>query len=352
MPTVSIILPVYNAIIDLPRALYSLINQTYSDFEVIAVDDGSTDGSGEMLDRFSQKDPRIRVIHQQNAGSLGKTLNKALEFAQGKYIARQDADDASHPSRLENQVRYMDSHPIVGLCGTWNWHIDSQIGPIFSSEIPDNHYLLLSFLKKKINPFIHGSVIFHKDLINKVGGYRGSLVEDFDLWLRISDVCNLGMCQKLGYFYWHSTGGISSGAHLRQKSLVQLSLKLRGERSKYGRELTSWDDNYHEIITRQVSESNQTERITSNHYSRSIHLLRLKRWDQARAELVLASNGEGQYVQKAKRNLILFKIAPVARFIYQILERQELQRYAKNLPAGTNLPEYLIHQSGSTAIEK
>src|SRR5450759_3347110 len=108
MPTVSVLFPVYNAVSDLARALRSLLNQTYQDFEVIAIDDGSTDGSGELLDKFECEDTRLRVIHQPNAGALGKVLNRAADLAKGKYLARQDADDASHPSRLEEQVHYLD----------------------------------------------------------------------------------------------------------------------------------------------------------------------------------------------------------------------------------------------------
>jgi glycosyltransferase involved in cell wall biosynthesis len=341
MPTVSVLFPVYNAINDLPRAMHSLLRQTFTDFEIICIDDGSTDGSGELLNEFANSDPRIRVFRQPNAGSLGKVLNRAADLAEGRYLARQDADDASAPNRLAGQVRYLDAHPNTGMCATWNWQIDAQLGPLFSSELPDNNSLFLSFLKKGMNPFIHGSVMMRADLLQKAGGYRGSLVEDFDLWLRMSEISQLGMCEQLGYYYWHSSGGISSGAHIRQQKLVKLALKLHTERIRSGHEVTDWDCEYQQILNTNIAEANPGERKTSSHYARSIHLMRIGRWEAARAELTDAAAGQGQYAQKARRNLSFFRLAPLVGAIYRLIETQELQHYAKTLTPGTPLPEFL-----------
>lgn len=341
MPLVSVLLPVYNASHDLPRVIRSLREQTLSDFEVVAIDDGSTDGSAELLDHYASLDQRLRVFHQPNAGALGKALNRAAELAGGRYLARQDADDASALTRLEEQARYLDTHPQVGLCGAWNWQIDSQLGPLFSSELPDDHARLLHFLEKGMNPFVHGSVMMRADLFRKTGGYRGSLVEDFDLWLRMSEITRLGMCEKLGYYYWRSAGGISSGAHIRQQKLVKLALKLHEERLHVGQEVTAWESEYQLIINAHIAEASPDERKTSMHYARSIHLMRLGRWEAARSELVLAAAGQGQYARKASRNLSFFRFAPLVGAVYRLIETQELQRYAKTLPTGTPLPEFL-----------
>ena len=341
MPIVSILLPVYNAIQDLPRAIHSLSAQTLADFEVIAIDDGSTDGSGQMLDNFASQDPRMRVFHQENAGNLGAVLNKAAALARGKYLARQDADDASAPARLEQQVQYLDSHMQVGLCGAWNWHIDATLGPLFSSELPDDHAILLQFLEKGMNSFVHGSVMMRTDLFRNTGGYRGSLVEDFDLWLRISETAQLGMLTNIGYYYWHSSGGISSGANIRQQKLVKMALKLHEERIRLGSEETNWDSEYIQIINSHTAEANPGERETFFHYAQSHHLVRLGRWQSAKTELLLASTGQGQYAQKAKRNLSFFWMAPALSGIYRLLEIREPQHYARTLAAGTPLPDFL-----------
>jgi glycosyltransferase involved in cell wall biosynthesis len=205
-----------------------------------------------LLDRYAHTDTRIRVFHQENAGELGKVLNRATQLAQGKYLARQDADDASDASRLENQVKYLEAHPDTGLCGTWVWFIDTSLGPLFSLELPDDHARLNHYLTKGMNPFVHGSIMFRADVFQKMGGYRGSYAEDFDLWLRMSEVTRLGICTALGYYYWRSEGGISSGANLRQQSLNQLSLKLHSERVRLGQEMTDWQSEWIYLPTNQI----------------------------------------------------------------------------------------------------
>lgn len=179
------------------------------------------------------------------------------------------------------------------------------------------------------------------DLFRKTGGYRGSLVEDFDLWLRASETAQLGMLARLGYYYWHSSSGISSGAHIRQQKLVKLALKLHQERKQFGQEKTNWDSEYEQIIQAQIAESNPDERKTFMHYAHGHHLLRLRRWDEAKTELLQAANGLGQYAKKARRNLRFFKIAPAISAIYRLLETREPQYYAHTLASGTPLPGFL-----------
>ena len=343
MPIVSILLPVYNAVKDLPRAIHSLLNQTFLDFEVIAIDDGSNDGSSEMLDTFSQKDTRIRVFHQPNAGALGITLNNALQHAHGKYLARQDADDASHPTRLENQVQYLDSHPQIGLCGSWAWFIDSGLGPLFSLELPDEHKLLMGYLNKGMNPFVHGSIMGRTDQFRKIGGYRGSYAEDFDLWLRLAEITQLGICTSLGYYFWRSIGGISFGASTRQAGLIQLYLQLKSERALLGKETSVWEDEYQKIMRIPTREAIPNEREASMHYARAIQLLRRGVFKPAREELFLAAAGNGVYSQKAHRNLAFFGFAPIIAAFYKFLEKQEPFHYSRRLPVGTKLPSNIIN---------
>ena len=106
-PKVSVILPAYNAAAHLGKAIDSILGQTFPDLELIIINDGSTDSTTELLARYH--DPRVKVITQENLG-LPKALNQGLAIAQGAYIARQDADDISLPSRLEKQVHFLDQH--------------------------------------------------------------------------------------------------------------------------------------------------------------------------------------------------------------------------------------------------
>ena len=333
MPTISVLFPVYNAAADLPRALDSLLNQTYRDFEVIAIDDGSLDGSGELLEKYAQVDARVRVFHQPNAGALGLVLNHAAGLAQGKYLARQDADDASHPDRLENQIDYLEKSPETSLCGTWSWFIDTSLGPLFSLNIPDDYHLLCSY--------VHGSVMVKADMFQKMNGYRGSYAEDYDLWVRISEKARVGMCPSLGYYYWRSVGGISAGAHIRQQALIQLLLKLHSERLEQGREETNWGLEYTRIVEMAVSESNSEERQTSMHYARGLQLLHQRRFEPARVEFEKAARGRGDYAQKAHRNLSFFALAPALSLLYGLTKSQEPEYYAQPLAAGTKLPHFL-----------
>ena len=161
-PTVSVIMAVYNGQPLLKEAVRSILGQTFEDFEFLVVDDGSTDGSGELLQSF--EDPRIRVI--TNAGNRGLTasLNRAIEQARGDYVARQDADDFSHPTRLARQVGYLDAHPDTALLGTWYRKADGQNRFLGLRKLPIDHtrirWSLLFFC-----PFAHTSVMFRRRLV-------------------------------------------------------------------------------------------------------------------------------------------------------------------------------------------
>lgn len=339
-PRVSILLPVYNAAADLSRALNSLRAQTLTDFEVIAINDGSSDASGGILDDYARREPRLRVFHQGNAGALGQVLNRAAELAAGKYLARHDADDASSPQRLEQQVHYLETHPQSGLCATWAWFIDAKYGPMFSYEPPDNHNRLAHYMESGQNPLVHGSVMMRADLFQQMGGYRGSYVEDFDLWLRISEKARLGMVTSLGYYYWRSVGGINTGAYLRQRALIQLVLRLHQERTARKREVTNWDKAYAEILTQHPVQTHPAEREASMHYARAIYLLRMGRWQEYKRELEQSLQEQGPYAQKARRNLKLFWAAPLLRLGYRLAQTREPFRYSRPLQPGTTLPEF------------
>ena len=127
-PTVSVVLSVRNGGSDLPKALGTILNQTFSDFELIAINNGSTDGTREFLDQLT--DPRVRVYHQEDQG-LAAALNRGISLARGRYIARQDHDDWALPTRIAQQVAFLDANPHHALVGTRAeiWVGDSPTGP-------------------------------------------------------------------------------------------------------------------------------------------------------------------------------------------------------------------------------
>lgn len=182
-PAVSVVMPVYNGERYLKEAIDSILGQTFWGFEFIIVNDGSTDRTGELLRSYS--DPRLVVIDQSHQG-IGAALNRGIQYARGKYIARMDADDVSHPRRLQCQVEFLERHPDVALLGTSTYRIDAN-GQICSLWI---HPTSDTDIKRELpygNQFCHSSVMFRRAVLSRVGGYRKHRAEDYDLWLRISE---------------------------------------------------------------------------------------------------------------------------------------------------------------------
>lgn len=185
-PTVSVVLAVKNGGRDLPQAVGTILKQSFFDFELIAIDDGSTDGTGAYLD--SIEDPRIRVFHQEGAG-LAATLNRGISLARGRYIARQDHDDLADLSRIAKQVAFLDAHSDYALVGTRAeiWVGDKPSGR-FHDHPTEDHILRFDLLFN--NPFVHSSVMIRKSVLDRVGVYTTDPTrqppEDYELWSRLA----------------------------------------------------------------------------------------------------------------------------------------------------------------------
>jgi glycosyltransferase involved in cell wall biosynthesis len=186
---------VYNAAQFLREAVASVLAQTYSDFELIVVDDSSSDDSLAILRSFG--DPRMRIIgHRANMG-VSLSRNDALVAARGEFIAIMDADDVCAPARLERQVAFLDANPLVGLvgCGVYD-NIDVSGAVLYTAYLPqDNDTIQRTIVERWC--FLHPSIMFRRALQEPVGGYRKALepAEDHDFILRILEHCqahNLG----------------------------------------------------------------------------------------------------------------------------------------------------------------
>jgi glycosyltransferase involved in cell wall biosynthesis len=185
-PTVSILLPVYNGAAHLRESLDSMLQQTYQDFELIIIDDGSRDESPRIIQ--SVHDHRIRFYRQDNRG-LAATLNRAIELSRGEYLARQDHDDVSLPHRLEKQLRYLVAHPHCGLVGTWAEIVSgAEKTGRAHKHAAENYCLKFDLLFD--NPFVHSSVMLRKSAVEAVGTYSTDPSrqppEDYELWSRLS----------------------------------------------------------------------------------------------------------------------------------------------------------------------
>lgn len=181
-PKISVIMSVYNGEKYLREAIGSILNQTFTDFEFIIVNDGSTDNSLEIIQSYD--DERIKIINNETNIGLTKSLNKALKQARGECIARQDADDVSLPNRFEEQMKYFEWHPETVVLGTSKYVINED-GKILRKEIASSNPHKNLF---EGNAFTHGSVMFKKEVVEELGYYNELFrySQDYEFWLRIA----------------------------------------------------------------------------------------------------------------------------------------------------------------------
>jgi len=189
IPKVTVLMSVYNSEIWLSQSIESVLNQTFRDFEFLIVNDGSTDDSLTVINRYAKKDPRIRVVNKQNSG-LADSLNYGIKYARGEWIARIDADDLSMPQRLEKQMVAASSEKDVALIGSGIKLIDENGVHLKTFLYPSDHNSLQKNLNSAKAFFAHSSAFYKASVVRRVGGYRGRIyrAEDHDLWLRLSEI--------------------------------------------------------------------------------------------------------------------------------------------------------------------
>ncbi len=228
-PLVSVVMAVYNGQPFLRAAMDSILNQTYTNFELIVIDDASTDATAEILHAYN--DPRIKIVTNLNNIGQTRSLNKGIEMARGSLIARHDADDTSYPERFEQQVDYMLAHPDVGLLGT-SYEVISDSGQILEEVVlPTTHEALCERMEDG-NIFCHGSVMFTASAVAKVGGYNPGfrVTQDYDLWLRLSEVSRIANLPALLYRFRFDGNSVSRTKRRLQLAYRQLALKLARQR--------------------------------------------------------------------------------------------------------------------------
>ena len=207
-PQVSVVMPVYNAERYLREAVESILNQTFTDFEFIIIDDGSTDGSLKILREYADNDPRIRLISRENRGTAG-TLNEGIELAKGPLIARMDADDISLPERLERQIPHINTHPEMAALGTFARQILPCGGVLDDMTFPLEHEAVYRNILHFRGPWmLHPTVVFRAEHARAIGGYTPEYpcAQDNDFFLRLGERGTLANLPEALFLYRQHPG--------------------------------------------------------------------------------------------------------------------------------------------------
>ncbi|HEY2586755.1 MAG TPA: glycosyltransferase family A protein [Tepidisphaeraceae bacterium] len=210
-PRVSVVIPAYNAQRYLFEAMESVLTQTYRNFEVIVVDDGSTDRTPQIIDSLAAHDRRVRRLTIPHGGIV-KGLNAGVQAARGEYIARTDADDLCVPDRFERQVRYLDDHPDCVLVGSKVTLVDPYNSTLWDVEVKADHDGIEGELLNGNGwAVIHPSAMLRKSAVMEAGGYRPEYewVEDLDLFLRMAQFGRLANLQDSMLRYRQHYGSVN-----------------------------------------------------------------------------------------------------------------------------------------------
>ncbi|HWC49234.1 MAG TPA: glycosyltransferase [Solirubrobacterales bacterium] len=200
-PAVSVVMAVYNGERFLRESVESVLGERFRDFELVVLDDGSTDATPQILAEYAAADSRVRV-HREPGDNLAQALNRCVAHCAASLLARLDADDVSIQGRLEEQVGFMDTHPEVVLLGGQAQLINDRGEAFGTAEYPTGDAELREALRTT-NPFVHSAIVMRRAAFDAVGGYRPNLThsEDLDLWLRLGERGGLANLSKpvVGY---------------------------------------------------------------------------------------------------------------------------------------------------------
>jgi len=217
IPAISVLMPVYNAEKYIEAAVESILNQTFTEFEFIIINDGSSDGTLALLEGYAEQDKRIRLISRENKG-LVATLNEGLKLAKTSLIARMDADDIALPDRLKIQKEYLDKHSDVVCIGARARVIDAKGRFLILTDTKIGHKEVLKAALQGRSPIIHPTAMMRKDVVKQAGGYLQSNypAEDLALWLDLSELGKIdNLCDILLEYRMHD-GSISTTEHAFQ----------------------------------------------------------------------------------------------------------------------------------------
>ena len=233
-PDLSIVASVYNGGRHLRTSVASVLGQTGLSFELVVIDDGSTNDSGRVLDEVARSDPRVRVFHQENQG-LTRALARGGGEARGRFIARHDPDDLSLPGRFARQLELLASDPTLSMVSCWSRAIGPDGEKLFETvRPPDALTATVALRDRGDGPPGHGTVMFRADAYRSVGGYRPSfrVAQDWDLWLRLVERGRIAYVPDFLYAYRVEEQSISSRRREQQLRLLDLARRCAAAREQ------------------------------------------------------------------------------------------------------------------------
>lgn len=233
-PKISVIMSVYNGARYLKEAVDSILNQTFTDFEFLIVNDCSNDNSPQILKEYAEKDNRIKIITNEFNLGLTKNLNKMIRQVKGEYIARFDCDDVSLPTRFEKQVKFLNENPKVALVSSWSSLMDDN-GKIFGTvKYPINNIELKKVLIR-YNPFFHPAVMMRKSALDNVGFYNESwrFAQDYELWLRIARKYEIANIPEILLNYRETSCSITGSKNKLQTGFVMKAKRMAIKEGQY-----------------------------------------------------------------------------------------------------------------------
>jgi glycosyltransferase involved in cell wall biosynthesis len=288
-PQISVVMGAYNEEEQIARTLQSLLGQTICNFEIIVVDDGSTDGTTKMVRDFV--DERVRLVTIDQNQGLPDALNRGIDVARGEYIARADADERSLPHRLQRQSDVLKKRQHIQAVGCWYRNIGRNGEQIVDVEVPSDRSFSVTDLLENGPGVAHGSMMIRKEALSAVDGYREAfqLAQDYDLWLRMAEVFGTGWLHVVPDILYERRIDVSQlEKRYRQRIYSEAAQECARARQQGYSDAEILDDLFERVENTDSPNFTRKEREGMYHYLLGTKLLEQNETNAARQHLLKA----------------------------------------------------------------